>query len=539
MQANRLTPQLLQKKAVVYIRQSTLEQVQSNLESQRRQYQLADHARRLGFAEVVVLDDDLGRSGSGYVERPGFVKLIELICTGEVGAVFALEASRLARNGRDWHHIVELCGFYGVILVDGEGSYDPTQYNDRLLLGLKGSLSEFELGLLRQRLMEAIFQKAQRGELRFAVPMGYSWPPDSAIEFEPDRRVKETIELVFRQFREFGSARQLLLHWRKQQLQFPTPSCVGGRQLSFGPPTYRQIISVLKNPFYAGAYVYGKSEARIEMVNGRPRKVYGYDKPINRWSVVIRDHHPAYITWEQYERNQVLLAENAFQRSTQGRKSGRGGSALLTGLLRCRRCGRMLGVGYSGAGRLLRYSCRGGQLNRGAPPCLTFGGLDVDRVVSQELLRAVQPMAVEASFRAEKLMSEQREAASAWSNGSGSRHNTKPPWPPGDTRPLTPPIVWSQPSWRSGGMRLWYGFGSWKNAWSKDRPSPPAFQHLVSWRDLQPTCRPCGRIRGSRVDCANGWCALQSTRSWWTSTTRLDRSCWSSIGREGGIPSDG
>src|SRR3954470_20971649 len=217
----KLTADRLLRKAVVYVRQSSPNQVLHHQESQRRQYGLVDHARALGFQEVVVIDDDLGRSGSGLVERPGFQRLVAEVCTGEVGAVFCIEASRLARNGRDWHHLIELCGMVGSVIVDPDGIYDPAVINDRLLLGLKGTMSEFELNLLRQRSLEAIRQKASRGELRILLPVGLCWVSTGKIEKHPDRRVQQAIQLAFTKMTELGSVRQVLLWFRQEKVSLP------------------------------------------------------------------------------------------------------------------------------------------------------------------------------------------------------------------------------------------------------------------------------------------------------------------------------
>src|SRR5436190_11470532 len=207
----KLTIDRTRRRAVVYIRQSSPGQVMHNHESQRRQYGLADRARELGFQEVTVIDEDLGRSGSGLVERPGFQRLVAEVCSGEVGAVFCIEASRLARNGRDWHHLIDLCGMVRAVVVDLDGVYDPTLTNDRLLLGMKGAISEFELNLFRQRSSEAILQKARRGELQILMPVGFCWAPSGRIEKDPDQRVQQAIQLVFRKMTELGSVRQVLV----------------------------------------------------------------------------------------------------------------------------------------------------------------------------------------------------------------------------------------------------------------------------------------------------------------------------------------
>jgi DNA invertase Pin-like site-specific DNA recombinase len=293
----QLPASVLRRKAVVYVRQSTQSQVQNNLESKRRQYDLVEEARRRGFTTVEVIDDDLGRSASGTVARPGFDRLVAWLCAGEVGAVLCFDASRLARNGRDWHHLLELCGLVEARVIDPDGVYDPCRPNDRLLLGMKGSISEFELGVLRTRMFEAARAKAHRGELRISVPVGYVWHREVGLGFDPDARLQEAIRLIFERFRKLGSARQVLLSLSADGMHFPRPSD-GKKMVSFDwtPVRYRNVIAVLKNPFYAGAYVYGKSEKRTVLVGGRLRKTYGHGKPVEQWEVVLKDHHEAYIT---------------------------------------------------------------------------------------------------------------------------------------------------------------------------------------------------------------------------------------------------
>ncbi|WP_198359318.1 recombinase family protein, partial [Burkholderia ubonensis] len=228
--ADRLPAPLLQRKAVVYVRQSTQAQVQMNLESQRRQYELVGEAKRRGFRDIEVIDDDLGRSASGTVARPGFERLVALLCAGEVGAVLCLDASRLARNGRDWHHLLELCGLVEARVIDLDGVYDPCRPNDRLLLGMKGSISEFELNVLRTRMLDAARAKAQRGELRISVPIGYLWHREVGLGLDPNQRLQEVIRLIFTRFRELGSARQAFLSLWAEQVHFPRPT--DGRTLT-------------------------------------------------------------------------------------------------------------------------------------------------------------------------------------------------------------------------------------------------------------------------------------------------------------------
>lgn len=406
----KLTSDRVGRRAVVYIRQSSPGQLIRNQESQRRQYGLADQARELGFKDVIVIDDDLGRSGSGLMSRPGFQRLVAEVCAGEVGAVFCIEASRLARNGRDWHHLIELCGMVGCVIVDPDGIYDPALVNDRLLLGLKGTMSEFELNLLRQRSLEAIRQKASRGELKILLPVGLCWTGIGRIEKNPDRRVQQAIELVFTKMTELGSVRQGLLWFRQEKVSLPTfPREPGEPKIVWKLPVYNTVLKILTNPAYAGAYAFGKTCARVRVVDGRPHKTAGHRKPRSEWIVLIRDHHPGYISWEQYECNQMLIASNAHMKSRMEPKAGRGGRALLSGMLRCRRCGRMLHVSYTGSDNALRYHCKGAHVNHGENWCISFGGLRPDEAVGREVLNAITGNAVEAALEAAEQLRSRKE----------------------------------------------------------------------------------------------------------------------------------
>ena len=414
----KLTAERLERGAIVYIRQSTPGQVLHHQEGRRRQYALEDQAHQLGFQRVSVIDEDLGRSGSGLVERAGFQQLVGAVCAGTVGAVFCLEASRLARNGREWHYLIEWCGMTETVIVDPDGVYDPSLLNDRLLLGLKGTMSEFEMNLLRQRSSAAIRQKAQRGELQFGLPVGYVWTAEGRIEKEPDLRVQQALGLVFSKMTELGSVRQVLLWFRREGIGLPMsnqgPS--GGRTI-WGPAVYSALLRLLANPLYGGAYAFGKTKTRTRVIDGRARKTVGHKKPRCEWTVLIPDHHLGYISWEQYERNQAMMAANTHMKARMEPKAGRGGRALLSGLLRCRRCGRMLYVGYSGSqGTVLRYQCRGAHMRDGGARCITFSGLRVDRAVSGEVLRAIGGNAVEAAVEAaEKMRDTVASSGRRWS----------------------------------------------------------------------------------------------------------------------------
>ncbi|WP_205963927.1 recombinase family protein, partial [Pseudoruegeria sp. SK021] len=289
------------------------------------------HTRQHGFNDVEVIDDDLGRSASGTVARPGFDRLVAWLCAGKVGTVLCQDAPRLARKGRDWHHLLELCGLVEARVTDDDGIYNPCQPIDRPLVGMKGSISEFELGVLRTRMLDAARAKARRGELRLSVPFGYIWHREAGLGLDPDLRLQEVIRLIFTRFRELGSARQVLLSMTADQIHFPHPSDEG-RMTNFKwlPIRHRNVISVLKNPFCAG--VYGKSEKQTSIVDGRVRQSYGYCKPVGTWDVFIKGLHEGYNSWDEFEQNQKQLALNNYGRAD-GVKSGRGGRALLSGIL--------------------------------------------------------------------------------------------------------------------------------------------------------------------------------------------------------------
>lgn len=398
----KITVEHLRRGALVYVRQSTLGQVMEHTESKRRQYGLADSARELGFASVSIIDDDQAKSGSGLIERPGFQKLVATVCGGSVGAVFCIEASRLARNGRDWHHLIDLCALVDTLVIDNDGVYDPRLVNDRLLLGLKGTMSEYELSLMRQRGLAAREAKAKRGELRFTLPPGYCWNEVGRIEMDPDERVCEAIRLLFRKFQEFGSVRQVFLWALKSGLKLPVHrgSPLGAR-IEWREAAYHTILHVLQHPLYAGAYVFGRRALRTHVVEGRARKSQGHNKPMEAWNVLIRQHHSSYITWEQFEANQKMLSENAYMKKQAARKSARGGRALLSGLVRCGRCGRMMRVLYGmRSGHAHRYQCRGGEGRYHPGRCLGIGGIRVDEAIVTQMIEAVSGHAVEAALRA-------------------------------------------------------------------------------------------------------------------------------------------
>jgi DNA invertase Pin-like site-specific DNA recombinase len=398
----KITPDHLGRGAAVYVRQSSMAQVVENTESRRRQYALAESARTMGFASVAIIDDDLGRSGSGTIERPGFQRLVASVCAGSVGAIFCIEASRLARNGRDWHHLIDLCALVGALVIDPDGTYDPRLVNDRLLLGLKGTMSEYELSLLRQRGLAARDSKALRGELRVALPPGYCWNEIGQIEIDPDERVAGAIRIVLDKFRELGSARQVMLWAQDAGIKMPvTRRSVVGCKIEWRRAAYHAVLQILRHPMYAGAYVFGRTTNRMTVVEGRARKTTGHSKPMSAWNVLLRDHHPGYISWEEFEANQRLISENTHMQRRTDRKSARGGRALLTGLVRCARCGRVMRVFYgTSIARPYRYHCRGDDNHVGSWLCIGIGGLRIDKAVAAQIVDAVSGHAVEAAMKA-------------------------------------------------------------------------------------------------------------------------------------------
>lgn len=399
----KITAEHLSRSAIVYVRQSTFYQVINNLESGRRQYGLVERARQLGWSDVQVIDADLGRSGSGTT-RAGFEKLLTVVCERSVGAVLSLEASRLARNGRDWHTLLEFCGLVGTLIVDEDGVYDPRLPNDRLLLGMKGTMSEMEVSVFRQRSIEAIRQKARRGEHFSTVGVGYVKCDEDRIEKDPDRRVREAISLIFRKFAELQTIRQVLVWIRQEQILLPTLQQGPGKQpILWKTPVYHTLHHILTNPVYAGAYAFGRRGTTVALAEGRKRMIRTIRRMADSWEVLIKDHHEGYISWEEFARNQEIVSDNANGKSYLGRGSIRRGEALLPGLFRCGRCGRKLTVHYGSRGtHTQRYACRGAFSARAEMSCISFGGMRVDRVVAQEVLERVQPLGVEAALTAMK-----------------------------------------------------------------------------------------------------------------------------------------
>jgi DNA invertase Pin-like site-specific DNA recombinase len=404
--------------AVVYVRQSTMAQVECHRESTDRQYALVEQARRLGWAreQIAVIDDDLGLSGASTSHRNGFARMTAEVALGRVGIVLGLEVSRLARNNADWYRLLDLCGMTDTLIGDADGVYHPGAFNDRLVLGLKGTMSEAELHVLRARLEGGIRNKAARGELRRALPVGLVWgDADGEVRFHPDEAVTGVIRLVFARFAELGSVRRVWLWLRSQNLAFPTQVGPSG-EIRWGSPSYTAIHRVLTNPVYAGAYAYGKSrhERYVDdqgVVRQRVRRL-----PRAEWAVFLPDHHEGFIDWSTYEANQARIGANTRPQPHQSGGAVREGAALLQGIATCGHCGRRLRTHYRGTHATPGYHCAGRHIVEGRGVyCLSVGGVQIDQAVSRALLEAVQPAAIDAALvAAEQLEADGDAALAQW-----------------------------------------------------------------------------------------------------------------------------
>ena len=402
-QTDKITPDHLRRCAFVYIRQSSTNQVEHNRESTARQYQLVDRAVGFGWRreQITVVDQDLGVTGSGLVKRSGFAQMTAEVALGHVGLVLGLEVSRLARNNADWYRLLDLCGVTNTLIGDADGIYHPSLFNDRLVLGLKGTMSEAELHVLRARLNGGIRNKAERGELRRAMPVGFVFgEADGEVLFHPDEAVSHAIRTVFKRFAELGSVRRVWLSFCSEGLRFPMQSNTL-EEIRWVEPTYIKIRQVLVNPIYAGVYVYGKTKCEHYVdEKGQVRKRLRR-RPRAEWPVFIRGHHPGYIDWATFEANQARLAKNIRPRPHQAGGAVREGAALLQGIATCGRCGRRLHVYYSGRYSAPAYYCAGKSLVDGrGQRCFTVGGVQIDAAVTAAFLAALAPAALEAALKA-------------------------------------------------------------------------------------------------------------------------------------------
>jgi DNA invertase Pin-like site-specific DNA recombinase len=418
---SKITLSHTQRAAYVYIRQSTPGQVEHNRESTARQYALADRACQLGWAkeQVVIIDEDLGLSGSSTDKRSGFTRLTSEVALTHVGIVLGLEVSRLARNNADWYRLLELCGITDTLIGDNDGVYHPALFNDRLLLGLKGTMSEAELHIIRARLDGGIRNKAARGELRRGLPVGFVWgEQDGEVLFHPDEAVAGSIRTVFERFAEFGSARRVWLWFRSEGLSFPLQTMPAGLAgpIRWVTPTYTALHHILTNPVYAGAYTYGKTRCeRYVDAHGAVRKRIRH-LPMEQWAVLIQDHHPGFIDWATFQANQARLDSNTRPRPHQSGGAVREGSALLQGIATCGHCGRRLHVHYRGRHSAPGYHCAGKDLVNGRGVyCFNVGGMAIEQAVANAFLEAITPGAIEATrLSVGQLQSDHDAALSQW-----------------------------------------------------------------------------------------------------------------------------
>jgi len=397
--SRKVTASHLARSAYLYVRQSTMRQVFENTESTERQYALRQHAVALGWPSesVIVIDSDLGQSGASAVDRAGFQRLVAEVGTGRAGIVLGLEVSRLARNCADWHRLLEICALTDTLILDEDGVYDPAHFNDRLLLGLKGTMSEAELHVLRARLRGGILNKARRGELRCRLPVGLVYDATGQVVFDPDTQVQESVRLLFETFARTGTLYATVKYFRQQGLLFPTRVAAGARKgdLAWTPLSFGRASSALHNPWYAGAYVYGRSRWR-KQPDGRVR----YQRlPQEQWQVLIQDAHPAYISWPEYERIAQQLRASAKALGFE-RDSGppREGPALLQGRVLCGLCGSRMHVHYNhrrGGELVTNYMCVGRGKLFGDPLCQSIQGTAIDAAIGTLLVEAVTPMALD------------------------------------------------------------------------------------------------------------------------------------------------
>ncbi len=414
-QHHKVTASHLGRPAYLYVRQSTLRQVFENTESTRRQYALRDRAVALGWPldRVVVIDSDQGLSGADS-DREGFQRLVAAVGMDEVGIVLGLEVSRLARSSSDWHRLLEICALTDTLILDEDGLYNPAHFNDRLLLGLKGTMSEAELHVLRARLIGGQLAKASRGELEMRLPVGLVSDASGRVVFDPDLQVQNAVRTFFETFRRTGSATATVRGFREQGLLFPRRLSTGPHkgEVAWGPLMHTRALRVLKNPRYTGAFVYGRSQTTRRAPGGR--ELARRQLPREQWHTIILDAHPGYISWQQYEENLQRLHENAQANGAERRKSPpREGPALLQGLAICGRCGERMTIRYYKLRGQLQpeYVCQKAGIEKAEPICQCVLGADLDRAIGDLLVETVTPLALEVTLAVQEELQSRAEEA--------------------------------------------------------------------------------------------------------------------------------
>lgn len=415
--SDKLQAQHFERLAVVYVRQSSLQQVLHHQESTRLQYGLVERAKALGWSEsrILVIDEDLGKSGSTSEGREGFQRLVAEVGLDHVGLILGIEMSRLARSNKDWHHLLEVCALFGTLIADVNGVYDVRHYNDRLLLGLSGMMSEAELHLIKQRMQQGKLNKARRGELNFPLPIGYVRRPSGDVGFDPDEQAQEVVRLIFRKFEELGTLHALLRYLVENDIRLGVRvhTGVAKGELQWCKPNRMTLQNLLKNPTYAGAYAYGRrrTDPRKQQ-SGRPSTGRSSSN-LQHCYTLIKDHFPAYISWEQFEHNVARLKSNRARAEELG--APRYGPALLAGLVVCGKCGHRMIVSYSGQGERHSYQCSNLATNYGGEVCQHVAGKALDAFISQQVLAALEPAALELSLAAaEQLEKDRAELARLW-----------------------------------------------------------------------------------------------------------------------------
>jgi DNA invertase Pin-like site-specific DNA recombinase len=513
--STKIQPRHLERSAVVYVRQSTPIQVLEHAESKARQYALATHAVSLGWpsSQVVVIDEDQGKSGRDAQQRTGFQRLLSEVTLGHVGLVLGLEMSRLARSSKDWHQLLELCALFGTLLADQDGVYDPRDSNDRLLLGLKGTMSEFELFTMRNRLQRGLWHKAERGEIHIAPPLGYERLPSGEVVLDSDEQARSVIHLIFDKFDELGSARKVLIYLVENQILLGMRHNRGPRrgQLEWRRPQFGTVWRVLTHPVYAGAYVFGRKEVDRAKAAGWHNRGERKRYRAGAWKILLKDHMPAYISWERYEANQRRLEGNLLGAKSPG--VPRKGAALLAGLAVCGSCGRRFRPLYPSPGKPY-YFCRRHLELVEEQTCHGVAARVIDRLVVGQVLEALKPAGLKLSLRAIEDGDKERERL----EGQWQKKLERARY---DARRAERQYQAVEPENRLVARTLEQ---RWEAAlaevrrveeehdrFRRDRPARLTEAERAASRRWRRTCRRCGRRRARATRTAR-----RSSAAWWT-----------------------